>query len=89
MKSGWKLPSLEKSHALAPAHVPEQVEFHSIIVHFGLAVIVPGFQIGDKLILAFVEGNWLVGDFPSAPNVKERLEQVRSEFAHCQITDFQ
>ena len=79
----------EESHAFAPAHVPEQEEFHSILFQSRFVVVVPGFQIGDKLILAFVEDDWPAGNFPSAPNVNERLEQVLAEIAEVQITNFQ
>ncbi|MDD2302421.1 MAG: hypothetical protein PHG30_07675 [Eubacteriales bacterium] len=51
--------------------------------------VAPALQIGDKLIFALVEGDRQDGDFPTAPDVKERLEQVLAEIAGVQITNLQ
>ncbi|MGB3975089.1 MAG: hypothetical protein WBM02_05945 [bacterium] len=56
-KIGMEIPRLEESHTFAPAHVPEQEEFHPILFQSCLMAVAPGFQIGDKLIFALAQGN--------------------------------
>jgi len=80
---------LKKSHSFAPAHVPEQEQFHSILFKRGLVVVTPRLQIGDELIFTFVEGNRQDGNFPSTSDIKERLEEMLAEIAGVQIAAFQ
>ncbi len=54
---GVQVSRLEESHTFAPAHVPEQEEFHPFLFHSCLMAVAPGFQIGDKMIFALAQCN--------------------------------
>ena len=75
----------KETDALATAHISEEEKLHTVFFQSGLMVVTPGFQVGNKLVLAFIECHRQDGDFSAPSDMEQRLEEVIAEIAGIQI----
>jgi len=75
----------KETNALATAHISEEKELHTVFFQSDFMIITPGFQVGNKLVLAFIESHRQDGDFSTPSDMEQRLEEVAAEIACIQI----